>query len=158
ITRDPDGEFTGYSLLSLAVVSVVYSLVLIIKAIVTRRKGARVLGFGILFFFGFVAVMLIIAVINNGEISTTNNVVGGILVVSAVLAVFSIPISISSYLAWRFADTNKSLERELQQVESLSQQQLEMEREKQHILENQKAALEREVAIRTEDLSIEKKK
>jgi len=158
ITRDPDGELTGYCLLALALVSVVYSLVLIIKAIVTKKKGAKVLGFGILFFFGFIAVVIVMAIVNNGEISTRNNVLGAVLIASAILAVFSIPISISSYLAWRFADTNKSLERQLLQVETLSQQQLEMERDKQHILENQKEALEREVAIRTEDLQQEKKK
>jgi len=116
------------------------------------------LGFGILFFFGFIVAMIIIAVMNNGQINTSNNVLGYLLIASAILAVFSIPISISSYLAWRFADTNKSLERELTQVENLSKQQLQLEHEKQSILENQKEELEREVAIRTEDLYIEKKK
>lgn len=158
ITRDPDGEIAGYCLAALALVSVVYSLVLIIKAIVTKKKGAKVLGFGILFFFGFIAVVVIIAIANNGELNTGETVLGVLFGVSAILAVFSIPISISSYLAWRFADTNKSLARELAQVENLSKQQLQLEHEKQSILENQKEALEREVAIRTEDLQQEKKK
>lgn len=151
-------DVTTYAIVVLTVLSIGYSLVLIVKAIITRKKGAKVLGFGILFFFGFIALIVIIAIVNKGDVTTSNGILAVIFVIAAVLAIFSIPISISSYLAWRFADTNKNLEQQLKQVETLSEQKIQYEIEKQVILENQKEELERKVALRTEDLTKEKQK
>lgn len=157
-TDSIDESYTTYAIAALCILSIGYSLVLIIKAIVTRKKGAKVLGFGILFFFGFIALVIIIALLNGGNVVTKNSILAVIFVLSAVLAIFSIPISISSYLAWRFADTNRNLELQLKQVETLSEQRVQYEIEKQVILENQKEELERKVALRTEDLTKEKQK
>jgi class 3 adenylate cyclase len=66
--------------------------------------------------------------------------------------IFSIPVSISVYLAWGFAALNKNLQKQFQQIDSLSQKAIEQEKEKQLILENQKEELEKEVVLRTTEV------
>jgi class 3 adenylate cyclase len=72
-----------------------------------------------------------------------------LLTILFVLSIFSIPASISSFLAWRFATTNKNLSKQLVAVEQLSA-------EKQSILENQNITLEQEVVVRTQEVMRQK--
>jgi class 3 adenylate cyclase len=64
----------------------------------------------------------------------------------------------SVYLAWSFATLNKRLEAELVQVETLSEKTRAQEEERQRFLETRQDELEREVALRTEQLRGEKQK
>jgi class 3 adenylate cyclase len=75
-----------------------------------------------------------------------------------VLALSGVPLSMSAFLAWRFASVSKDLGKQLQQVKELSEKTQEQEAEKQRILENQKAQLEEEVTLRTAEIVEEKKK
>ena len=75
-----------------------------------------------------------------------------------LLAIVSIPISMSVYLAIDFAKTNKNLKIQLEQVRLLSAKTLEQEREKQRILSGQKEKLEIQVKERTIELEQEKEK
>jgi class 3 adenylate cyclase len=81
-----------------------------------------------------------------------------VLAIIAVLAIFSIPFSMSAYLAWNFASVNKSLKMQLQQVEVLSKKTLEQEQEKQQMLESRQEELEKEVALRTNEVMQQKTK
>ncbi|HTN46527.1 MAG TPA: adenylate/guanylate cyclase domain-containing protein [Flavipsychrobacter sp.] len=129
----------------LLLLSVGYALVMIIIAMVKKMPGAFLLGSGIIFFFVFWIGVTIWGLVAHSL--KFNNVLGSLLLLSIV----SIPLSISAYLAWRFSATNKNLSKQLTTVEQLSQ-------EKQAILENQNARLEKEVTIRTREIAEEKKR
>jgi class 3 adenylate cyclase len=136
---------TNYLVFSLFILSLGYTIIKMIVGVFKKVPGALLLGSGILFFTLFTATITIWATI-AGSIEL-NNWIGFLF----LLAIFSIPFSISAFLAWRFSSTSKSLSRQLVKVETLSQ-------EKETILENQKAALEKEVAIRTQEVVEQKQK
>lgn len=69
------------------------------------------------------------------------------------ISTLSAPISITLFLARRFAQTNHSLAEKLLQVEALSAKTLAQEQEKQYILTTQNETLEQQVSIRTAQLS-----
>lgn len=132
------------------------AVVLTIAAMVRKVKGARIMGFGILFFgLFFLAVILLSAIF--GLDFSDENTSGQILEAIAVASILSIPGSMSIYLAWNFANMNKELALQLQQVQVLSAKTLEQEQEKKKMLENRQAELEKEVAIRTEEVTAQKK-
>ncbi|HTM66174.1 MAG TPA: adenylate/guanylate cyclase domain-containing protein [Flavipsychrobacter sp.] len=144
---DLDGKYdvTDYVIFSLFILSLGYTIIKITVAVFKKVPGALLLGSGILFFLIFMATLIVTAAV-TGSIEL-NNWIGFLF----LLAIFSIPFSISAFLAWRFSSTSKSLSRQLVKVETLSQ-------EKETILENQKAALEKEVAIRTQEVVEQKQK
>jgi adenylate cyclase len=123
-----------------------------IKGMVRKVKGAKILGAGILFFTVFLTTCILIALLKNGGLSFTNEVIADIFIYVALCALLSIPASMSIYLSWSVASMNQDLKKHLQQVEVLSKQALEQEQEKKQILEGQKQQLEQEVAIRTSEV------
>ncbi|KAA5534816.1 hypothetical protein F0919_09415 [Taibaiella lutea] len=124
------------------------AIVLIILAMIKKIPGSKILGAGILCFFLFLFVVILISSILVPELQW-KSLTGFLIVLLAVSAVFSIPVSISFYLAWSFSSINKNLSRQLEQVEQLSQKSLRQEQEKQQLLEGRKEELEKEVAFRT---------
>jgi adenylate cyclase len=134
----------------------------VIKIIIAMRKkipGSRILGCGILFFFFSIAGLFVYGFLVSGHFDFNINTWAGIvLIMLSVFILFSVPISISAYLAWEFAYLNKNLTKQLQQVDMLSQKTIAQEKEKQEILANQNEVLEQEVKLRTEEIIIEKKK
>lgn len=128
--------------------SVIETMIYIIRAMKTNVPGAKILGTGILFLFVFVATMIAVSVVNNGLELDGGAVSFGVLFL-AILAVFSIPISMSTYLAWSYAYINRNLSTQLEKVEELSAKTIEQEQEKQRLLENRKEELEQQVALRT---------
>jgi len=62
---------------------------------------------------------------------TSDNYSGLILVITFVLAIISIPLSMSVYLSWNFANMSRELKRNLAQVQELSARSLEQELEKE---------------------------
>lgn len=135
------------------------AFVMTIIAINHKVRGAKIIGAGILFFCIFFFTMILILALNSGSV----HIGGGeplaqLLLVFAILAIISIPISMSVYLAWKFASINKDLNKQLKQVQELSDINLEQEQEKKRILETQNERLEQEVSLRTSEIVAEKKK
>lgn len=143
------------------------AVVLIIGAIRRKVKGARILAIGILpLAVSSVAMFLLQLAVSSSDIASAGKT-GTASVFLIFLALFSffillsfsaIPLSMSVFLAWRFASVSKDLSTQLAQVKELSEKTQEQEAEKKRILENQKAELEREVAERTSEIIEEKKK
>ncbi|WP_118952306.1 adenylate/guanylate cyclase domain-containing protein [Taibaiella helva] len=141
-----DSGIISYIPLALFLLVALETIVLIIVAIVKKRPGARILGLGILFFFGSIVFIAAVAAITGGfSVNGNDTWALALMAVFLVLFIFSIPLSISAYLAWKFSNTNKSLKDQVAAVERLSG-------EKQTILENQKEALEIEVTARTREV------
>lgn len=145
-------------LAGLGILTSIYVAIIFITAIIKKVKGSWILGGGILFTIFFVFSTMFMAFISDGDLTTESNVLGIFLLTISILAVFSIPLSISTFLAWRYASTSKNLQVQLENVAALSEQTIRQEREKQHILQNQKIELEKQVAERTEEIVKEKQK
>src|SRR5690606_3849243 len=150
----------AYSLISMFFITVVIeAFIIIIKAMLRKEPGAFIVGFGILFLAAFVITLFIVAAFSGGNISMSEEGLGGkIIMVVAITALISVPISISAYLPWKFANINKNLEKQLHQVKELSDKNLQQEKEKQQILETQNERLEQEVTARTQEIHVEKQK
>lgn len=143
--------YATYMLVGLSVTCGVQAVISVILAMRRRVRGARILGVGILFLFLFITVIFLIALIKGGL--QLNGGIGALLVaLLALLALFSIPLSMSAYLAWTYASLNRDLKEQLNKVEALSVHALEQEQEKQRLLENRKEELETEVAHRTSEV------
>ncbi|GDX51122.1 hypothetical protein LBMAG27_01690 [Bacteroidota bacterium] len=135
-----------------------YGLFSIAFAIYQKVKGAWIIGAGILFFILFLLTVISFAIINGDFELNDSTLLGKILLLACILAVVSIPLSMSIYQAWGFSELNKDLTKQLIQVKYLSAITLKQEQEKKAILENQKSVLEIKVEERTTELKIEKKK
>lgn len=130
----------------------------IIRAMLKKFDGAWIIGIGVLFFILFFTLIIIIAA-TFGNINVDGSSPYALLfMISLLLAIVSIPLSMSVYLARDFSRTNMNLEKQLEQVKILSAKSLEQEREKKKILEGQKEKLEVQVKERTKELAAEQEK
>lgn len=158
VARICNADWAVYLLIVLIAGVSLEAIVAIIIAMVKKRRGARILGTGILFFAVVLLSVFIIAMINGGVIISGEDIISVILQVFVALAILSIPGSMSVYLAWNFGAINKDLAQQLEQVKILSKRTLEQEQEKQRLLEIRREELERLVDERTWELQVEKKK
>lgn len=134
-------------------------IILVIIAVGQRVPGARIIAVGVLAFPAFILALIIAAVATGKQGDVEFGEVGGLIVSMGLLgAILAIPISMSAYLAWSYTTVNRRLTDELQRVETLSEKARQQEEEKQRLLENRQEELERDVAIRTEQLRGEKRK
>ncbi len=140
-----ESDFSSIMVGVLMFLSVSYTFVMMIIAMVKKMPGAFILGSGIIVAFAIWGMFIVLGLL--GLLKNVNNTFGAVLLLSIV----SIPISISAFLAWRFSSTSKNLSKELANVAALSV-------EKQSILENQNARLENEVAVRTKEIAEEKQR
>lgn len=146
------------SLLLLVLVSF-EATIIIIKSIYKKIKGARIIGFGILFFSLFFITIFVMLILSRGDFDINDSTIEGIVVlIFAALAIISVPISMSVYLAWNFANINRNLSQQLEQVKQLSELNLQQEQEKVKLISNQNEILELKVEERTAELKKEKKK
>ncbi|MES2139417.1 MAG: SpoIIE family protein phosphatase [Bacteroidota bacterium] len=146
-------EFTKYLLYSFIISTVVASFFMVIKSIRKKIDGAWIIGTGslvFLLFLGFITIQLIF----TDSFSVHSSI---FYIVLIFIALISIPVSMSVYLARQFAMTNYDLEKKLVEVESLSAKSIEQEKEKQKILETQKETLEIQVKERTSEIVEQKK-
>ncbi len=153
--------FLSYTFLTaVLIISVSFEAVFtIIFGMIKRIKGAGIIGTGILFFTLLILTLFAISIASGGKFDINDSTENGqIWELILVLALLSIPVSMSLYQAWRFASVNKDLGLQLEQVKVLSQKTIEQEQEKKKILESQKEILEEEVLERTAELRNEKKK
>ncbi len=140
----------------LALLVMVEAIILTIAAIAKKRRGARIVGIGILFFTVFMLFTVSYTLLNHGLEFQSGSIYGVIFAIIASCAVLSIPFSMSVYLSWSFAAINKDLTRQLQQVQLLSDKNLLQEQEKKRMLETQNEKLEEEVAVRTAEVVSQK--
>jgi serine phosphatase RsbU (regulator of sigma subunit) len=131
----------------------VSSTVIAIKAIRQKLPGAKIVGWGVILFplciLTAILISTLAAMIGKETLSGVGALVAVILLVFALL---SMPVSMSVYLAVDFARANKTLKRQISQIEELSQQSLFQEQEKKQILENQNKLLEQQVTERTTEI------
>jgi len=145
IDLNVESEITSMLIGASLLLSLAYTVVMIIIAMFKRMPGAFILGSGIIFFL-LLWIILGVWIVVRGDIDL-NSLLGTLVLFSFI----SIPLSISAFLAWRFAYTSKNLSKQLTNVETLSS-------EKQAILENQNEKLEKEVLVRTKEIAEEKKR
>jgi adenylate cyclase len=151
-------SFQSYILFGYAILVPLEVIRVLIRAILKRMEGAWIIGSGVILFIIFLLIILLLAVINENIVLNSSNPFQFLLLILILLAILSIPLSMSFYLAWDIARTNVNLEKQLIQVRLLSAKSLEQEREKKRILEGQKEMLEQQVAERTKELQLEKEK
>ncbi|MCB0699228.1 MAG: hypothetical protein KDC11_05235 [Chitinophagaceae bacterium] len=152
-----ESDAIGLFLIMLIIV-MVESFVLTLRAILRKEKGAYIIGIGIFFFTLFFLASLSLSLLVGNFDLRLGTVQGQIMVVLSIMAILSIPFSMSIYLARKFASVNKSLNIQLQQVQELSEANLKQEQEKKRMLETEKERLEQEVSVRTKEIVEEKKK
>lgn len=153
ILRLAGSDYDALVLVLLSFLVVIESLVLVIYALLKKHRGAKIIGFGILFTISVVSLLSIGVIFSSGNIDISNDTLTGkILLFFIALAIVSIPLSMSVYLAWEFNDINHNLKSQLVQVQRLSEKTIAQEKEKMEILEGQKEALESEVSLRTREV------
>lgn len=137
--------------------SLIYVLFILYLAYKNKKRGIKLIGAGFGFFAGFVilffAFSMVVGTLNLGEI----NIGGVILITMLCLCILSIPSSMTIFLAWDFAQTNKTLSVKLKEVEELSEKTIEQEKEKQKLLAEQNSMLEFQVKERTKEIEEQKK-
>jgi len=131
-------------------------IVLTIRALIKKVKGAWIIGVGVLLFtvlmFFTMVYMLIYHDINFGSNNPWELAYFGTL----AFAILCFPISMSLYLAWSFASVNKELKKNLAQVEELSAKTIQQEVERIRLVETQNEKLEAEVSVRTAEVVSQK--
>lgn len=150
--------FTGSLILMFIMLPVVMleAIVLIILGIIRRVKGARIIGAGMLLFSIFIFITtLYLSVFGSIRFEGESGIVFSL---TLGLAILSLPVAMSVYLAWSFAYVNKELSRNLEQVKDLSAKTLQQELEKTRMIETEKERLELEVAARTSEVTAQKEK
>jgi class 3 adenylate cyclase len=102
-------------------------------------------------------VFVLVAAFSTHRINFQFHGLAGFLLLGLLcLVLLSIPISLSAYLAFRFAHVSRSLNQRLLEVEALSKRTREQEEEKQRMLEQQNELLERQVGERTSEVLFQK--
>jgi len=131
----------------------------IIRSIINKKNGAWIIGAGFLLFTFFFLLVAVLAITSNQQLITDPSGFMVFVLASILMpGLISIPLSMSIFLARDSANTNRNLEKQLENVKLLSAKTLEQEREKQKILENQKEKLEIMVDERTAELALAKEK
>lgn len=141
------------SMISWMIISTVLVIVIVTyRAIKNQKPGAKILGIGL----GIFALFLF-AIISFVFYTKHLSFSGIWIAILIIVALLSIPISMSIYLAYHFSLINRNLSYKLLEVEKLSAQTLAQEKEKQEILSKQKEILEIQVAERTKEVVEQKK-
>ncbi|RYY20350.1 MAG: membrane protein, partial [Chitinophagaceae bacterium] len=130
IVRFFDFSATVYLVIGVMGLTALEAIVLIIGAMVRRRKGAKIIGVGFLFFTVFIMVVVIATIVFDNIEFDDSTTAGKVVELILAAAVLSIPLSMSVYLAWNFSAINKDLKSQLSQVQVLNARALEQEQEK----------------------------
>lgn len=144
-----------YVFISLIFNSCITTIFMIRYAWKGKHDGVLILGSGILFAVIYVIIMMILVIFNgfNLEFSGTAAI---IFFSFLLLAVLSVPISMSVYLARAFAVKSNTLTKKLQEVEELSILAVQQSKEKEEILFLQNEKLGILVNKRTEEVTLQK--
>jgi serine phosphatase RsbU (regulator of sigma subunit) len=152
----------GFVLGALLVVVITVELIrVIIVSIRKKRKGALIIsaGFGMMvLFISYAIICIFLGNFFGMEVELSDETPEGRIFFALLLsAIAAIPLSMSTFLAWDFSQTNKALSKKLIEVEQLSARALEQEKEKQKILSEQNEVLEHQVEERTKEINEQKK-
>ncbi len=130
----------GIMLLVLIALTFSFSIFILVQSLRKKHNGAWILMGGIqIFSLGMLSILLreIFDVDFHGIIAATGEIV----------LILAVPISVSIFLARNFANTSRNLKTQLEQVEFLSAQQIEQERQSAELrAENERRAKELEEA------------
>jgi len=153
------GKFNTHSQITIVFYTYFNTLAHSIKGIRRKVASAKFLGWGILSCTISFILLIIVTLILTLFFHTINNESWVLFIYSTliIISILSIPISMSAYLAYDFANTNKSLAKKLIEVEELSYKNIEQEKEKQKILAEQNEMLESQVHERTKEIEEQKK-
>ena len=117
-------ETTSILTLAVYIYSFIEASVLLIKAIIKKVKGARILASGILLtiFFTLALVVFALVIMKDDGIhfqndDTATGIAFAIIVIGMILSIFSIPFSMSAYLAWYFSHINNENEQKVIEIE-----------------------------------------
>ncbi|MEW6773441.1 MAG: SpoIIE family protein phosphatase [Bacteroidota bacterium] len=167
-------SFTNKSFLSnlnlmltiwLVIFTIIYIFISVRKSYQQKIPGIKIISAGIFLFGTFVFLIISLFFFFLGKSSSSGfnihfsfegSILNLIISIFSLLALFSIPISMSIFLAYRFAYTNKHLQNKLIEVENLNKTIIEKEKEKQNILLKQNEILEQQVKERTEEITAQK--
>ena len=132
----------------------ILSLKIVFKAIKIKLNGSAIIGIGFSVFILFSLIIISLTAINDS--STINIQTNEGIAILIFISILSVPITMSIYLGYDFAITNKSLSKKLIEVEQLSQLSIKQEHEKQLILAKQNEVLEEQVTERTKEITEQK--
>lgn len=149
-----DFNFNSELLLILVVVGIAEILRLIVMAIIEKKEGSRIFGFGLLFFPACLVVTLFtVAILQNlNNNSWKTNFMDELLSFMFYGSILGISFAMTIYLARDFSKINRKLAAQLQEIKSLFNRTVDQEKEKKKILEDQKTELEQQVKVRTAEL------
>lgn len=133
------GWHIGADVMSLLVQIAIIRVVL--KAVYRKKKGARLLAAGAVFFLLSFSLFVLTAFLSPGNQFLIN--------LLFAIAVLSIPLATSVYLGFEFGFLNLSLKQKLTEVSELSRKNLAQEKEQQQLLAHQNETLEKQVVERT---------
>ncbi len=156
------GEVSVFLVTFLYLYALIEATILLLRAIFKKVKGARILasGFLLTIFFTLMFFLFVFIAYKEGEM----NIEGdspiakffAVIVIGFILSIFSIPFSMSAYLAWYFSYINKENELKVEEVEDLTQKNILQEKEKQSLIENINYELEIQVENRKTEIEIQK--
>ncbi len=149
---------SGFLLSMIVIVTVaVESILFIIKINKQKKRGAVLISSGFGTFIAFI-VLSVLKMIFTGSLQlSSGEIADEVLYILLIIGLLSIPISMSAFLAWDFAQTSNTLSKKLIEVEELSIRSIEQEKEKQKILAEQNNLLEFQVKERTAEIEEQKK-
>ncbi len=147
-----------YNVIGLVIIAVVTleSVVLTIVGLFRKVEGAKIVGFGLLFFGIFFLFIAIVSIVNDGINVDESTFIGMTMELLAMGAIVSLPISMSAYLAWSFSTMNKGLKNQLEQIKELSDKTIKQEQQQKEQLEQQNLELEKKVSERTYEVQHQK--
>ncbi len=133
-------QFLGIMLLVLIALTFSFSIFILVQSLRKKHNGAWILMGGILIFsLGMLSIL-------SREIFNVD-FYGIIAAAGEIVLILAVPISVSIFLARNFANTSRNLKTQLEQVEFLSAQQIEQERQSAELrAENERRAKELEEA------------
>lgn len=131
------------------------AIIVVLIAAINKKTGAKIIAIGLICSFSFalilgvfVGIMFGMQLLNSGTVS--------IIIMLMILSFFSTPFAMSAFLASNFASVSRKLQVQLKQVNNLSEQALNQEKERKGLLENKMNFLETEVKERTKEIEIQK--
>jgi serine phosphatase RsbU (regulator of sigma subunit) len=150
-------SFNGTLIFSSALFMCIEAVRTVIYAIRKKMLGSSIIGAGVMTFFLFIFILIVDAVVIGDLSFDFDEDVGQYIFILVFMCIISIPLSMSIYLAYVFAFTNRNLEEKLVEVEELSARSIAQEKEKQQILSDQNVTLEKQVTERTLEIVEQKK-
>jgi class 3 adenylate cyclase len=146
-------EYATIGLIALISLEAVY---LIVRAVYRRVPGAAIIGAGLALLISLLLLIVVVAVTGSSIHIKSGSPWGFVLAAILCMAILSIPVSMSAYLARNFWALGRDLKVQLRQVQQLSEKTLEQEAEKQRMLRDRQQELEHEVALRTAEVMQQK--